>query len=121
MEAIGICELFVIYFFPFQVRFCMHFLNGDGMLPLKTEMLTECKRESDKRLALGWPKKFGHCVAGTLHREYLTDLAVTANIEPVREVFIKMYEDSGMRRQNHPHEYRNDIYTVIDDEHFERH
>lgn len=99
----------------------MHYLNGDGELPTKDEMLADMERDLNRRWALGWPKKKAHSVSDSFHREYFRDLEKTANIESVRSVIFKIYEDSGERRHNHPNEYRNDIYTIIDDEQFERH
>lgn len=84
-------------------------------------MQNECKQEFNKRAALGWPMKKSHCMAGSFHREYFNDLATTANIENIPEVFMKIYDDSGTRRINFPTMYRNDVYTIVDDEHFERH
>lgn len=55
-----------------------------------------------------------------VQREYYTDLAQTANIAGVREVYLRIYEDSSHQRANNPTGYRNDVYTVIDDEQFER-
>lgn len=109
----------VFFFRRAQVRFCLHYLNGDGELPTKTDMLSQTKQDLDKRLALGWPKKKGHSIAGAFHREYYTELANIANIQSIREVYLKIYEDSSDRRLNHPNKYRNDIYRIIDDEHFE--
>lgn len=106
--------------FLFQIRFVMQYLNGNATLPSRNEMLADSENQLKERLALGWPKKKGHSIAGTLHREYFTDLATTANIEQVREVFLLIFDDCAMRRSENPQTYRNDVYTIIDDLHFER-
>lgn len=84
-------------------------------------MQNECKLEFNKRASLGWPMKKSHCMAGSFHREYFNDLATTANIENIPEVYMKIYDDSSIRRHSFPTMYRNDVYTIVDDEHFERH
>lgn len=98
----------------------MQYLNGNATLPSHDEMLADSETQLHKRLALGWPKKKGHSIGGTLQREYFTDLSTTANIEKVREVFLKIYDDTSMRRNADPKNYRNDVYTIIDDDHFIR-
>lgn len=98
----------------------MQYLNGNATLPSRDEMLADSENQLHKRLALGWPKKKGHSIGGALQREYFNDLSTTANIENVREVFLKIYEDSSIRRGENPKTYRNDVYTIIDDEHFTR-
>lgn len=107
-------------FFTFQVRFVMQFWNGNATLPSREEMLADSENELKKRLALGWPKKKGHSLRGELQRQYFNDLSQTANIENVREIFLRIYDDSTERRSEHPKNYRNDVYTIIDEEHFER-
>lgn len=96
----------------------MQYLNENAILPCRNEMLADSEDQLKRRLALGWPKKKGHSIGGTFHREYLTDLSTTANIENVREVLLKIYEDSSMRRAKDPRTYRNLTYTIVDDEHF---
>lgn len=98
----------------------MQYLNGNATLPPHDEMLADSENQLHKRLALGWPKKKGHSIGGTLQREYFNDLSTTANIENVREVFLKIYDDTTMRRAENPKNYRNDVYTIIDDDQFIR-
>lgn len=98
----------------------MQYLNGNATLPSHDEMLADSEYQLKKRLALGWPKKKGHSIAGALQREYYTDLATTANMDNVREIFLLIYDDCAIRRSEHPKNYRNDVYTIIDDLHFER-
>lgn len=98
----------------------MQFLNGKATLPSRHEMLADSENELKKRLALGWPKKKGHSIFGTLQREYYNDMSTTANIENVREIFMLIYEDCSERRSKEPINYRKDIYRIIDELHFER-
>lgn len=103
-----------------QVRFVMQYWNGNATLPSREELFADSQNELKKRLALGWPKKKGHSIAGELQRQYFSDLSQTANIENVREIFLRIFEDSHIRRSEHPKNYRNDVYRIIDDENFER-
>lgn len=98
----------------------MQYLNGKATLPSHHEMLTDSGNELKKRLALGWPKKKGHSVFGTLQREYYNDMSTAANMENVREIFMLIYDDTAERRWKEPIKYRNDIYRIIDELHFER-
>lgn len=104
----------------FQVRFVMQYFNGDAILPAQEEMLADSDNELKKRIALGLPKKKGHSLVGAFHRQYFSELSTIAKIENVREIFVKIYEDSSKRRTEHPESYRNDNYRIIDDAHFER-
>lgn len=98
----------------------MQYLNGNATLPSYEVMLIDSDNELKKRLAKGWPKKKGHSLGKTFQLEYINDLSITANIENVRKVFIQIYEDCSARRAADPLNYRNDVYEIIDDEHFER-
>lgn len=104
----------------FQVRFVMQYWNGDATLPSRDEMLADSEDQLNRRLKLGWPKKKGHSIAGSFQREYFNDLSKTANIENVREIFLRIFEDCHDRRSEDPINYRNDVYTIIDEHHFER-
>lgn len=90
----------------------MHYLSGTGQLPTEQEMLQDTERDIGKRLSLGWPKKKAHCVTGHFQPEYFEDLANTANIPKVPEVYLKIYADCGQRRSNNPIQYRDDIYKI---------
>lgn len=98
----------------------MQYLNGNATLPSYEIMLADSDYQLEKRLALGWQQKKGHSIAGPLQREYFNDLSKTANIENVREVFLRIYDDSSRRRSEDPINYRNDLYTIIDGQDFER-
>lgn len=90
----------------------MHYLNGNGHLPTEQKMLQDTETDIGQRFALGWPKKKAHSVAGQFHREYFDDLANTANIPKIPEVFLKIYDDCGQRRSKDPIGYRNDNYRI---------
>lgn len=98
----------------------MHYLNGNGMLPSVEKMLADTERDIAKRFSLGWSKNKAHSIIGPLQREYYEDLAITANIERVRDVYLNMSYDCFERRLRNPAKYRDDVYNIIDDEKFER-
>lgn len=97
----------------------MHYLSGFGQLPTEQEMRQDTERDIGERISLGWPKKKMHCLSGHFQPEYFDDLANTANIPKVPEVFMKIYNDCSQRRSEDPIQYRNDIYRVIGND-FER-
>lgn len=98
----------------------MHYLNGDGKLPSKNQMLEDIERDVSRRFSFGWPNKKAHSVMGKFQREYYNELATTANIPNVRELYLKIFDDCGERRQLNPIKYRDDVYTIIEGENFER-
>lgn len=98
----------------------MQYLNGNATLPSREDRLADTEIELSKRLAVGWPKKKGHSIAGEFQRQYFHDLSKTANIENVREIYLRIYEDSSKRRSEEPKNYRNDVYRIIDEQNFER-
>lgn len=50
-----------------QVRYSMKFVNGEKLLPSKEDMLADTEHYAGVRWASGFPKKFGHSLAKTLH------------------------------------------------------
>lgn len=96
------------------MRFCLHYLNGNGQLPDEREMLEDTEQDIGKRFSLGWPKKKAHSVMGQFQREYLDDLANIANIPKVPDIYVKIYEDCGQRRSMDPIKYRDDIYRITE-------
>lgn len=53
-------------------------------------------------------------------QNYYDDLAACADIENVRPIYMKIYEESYARRIVAPNHYRNDNYRIIDGENYER-
>lgn len=98
----------------------MQYLNGFEVLPSRELRINDSTHELMKRLALGWPKKKGHSTALHFQRDYFNDLVATAHIQMIPEVFFKIYEDSSVRRSADPVTYRDDVYTIVDDENFTR-
>lgn len=101
-----------------QARFCMSFWAGSGRkFPSKAEMLEESRKDLQIRLAKGWKKRHAHRL-WDLHGEYNRDLAETAGIPGIPEVYLKIYFDAmGNLRKNYT-TYRNDTYTIIDKDNF---
>lgn len=52
--------------------------------------------------------------------EYYKQLVGEADLGNVPSVYLQLYEDSLERRKTHPGEFRNDVYRIIDNLHFER-
>lgn len=103
-----------------QVQYAMQFINGNRRLPSKEDMKADTEHYAGVRWNSGFPKKAGHSLAQTLQRDYYHQLATEGGINNVREVYVLIYEDSSDRRKNHLADYRNDLYHIIDDNHFER-
>lgn len=106
--------------FQFQIRFVMHYWNGDGILPSESEMLADVQRCINRRLSLNIPKRKGNTVGGILQREYFDDLTSTANIENYYGIYMDIYDDCAKRRNIDRRTYRNDVYKIIDKHRYER-
>lgn len=53
-----------------------------------------------------------------VQRDYYNQLAIEADVENVRDIIIRIYEDCWARKMEMPNTYRHDVYHIIDDEHF---
>lgn len=98
----------------------MHYWNGHGILPSESEMLADVQRSVDRRSSLNMPKSKGNSVIGILQREYFDDLTSTANIENYYGIYMDIYDDCAQQRNIDRRTYRNDVYELIDQQHFVR-
>lgn len=55
-----------------------------------------------------------------IKRAYYDELSALADIENVREFYMKIYDDSTGRATEAPNRFRDGLYRIIDDENFER-
>lgn len=103
--------------FDLQVRYFLQSMNGSMMLPSKEEMYADTAMEMAKRWERGYTKRQAHMM-GPDQANYYTDLAASANIEPIAPVIVKLREESAKRIAEDLINFRNDIYKIIDNENY---
>jgi dimethylaniline monooxygenase (N-oxide forming) len=104
--------------FDLQVRFSLTFMTGQKPFPSKDEMIRDTEFDMNERWERGLSKKKAHWL-GKIHQEkYFADLASTAQIDPIKPVILKMYNESHQHKSQDFHNYRQYKFTVLDDENF---
>ncbi|XP_053685824.1 senecionine N-oxygenase-like [Sabethes cyaneus] len=101
-----------------QARFCVQFFTGRKTFPSGEEMLNDTAADVEERRRRGLQKKSMHKLEGDLQIRYYEDLAQTAGIEPLKPIVMKLFEECMRRRAEDLLHYRDDIFEVINDEHF---
>lgn len=104
--------------FDIQVKFCLTFMTGRKVLPSKQEMVDDTEREMERRWQSGIKKRRAHGL-GKLQSEYFSSLSSLADLEPLRPVILKMYEQNRRNQVESFANYREFRFTVLNDEHFE--
>lgn len=92
----------------------MEFISGAKKLPSKFDMLNDVWTKSKQF----WDAPY--LIRLERMREYFRNLSVTANIENIPEVMMKIEIDASNELQTNPPEYRNFKYTVLDDHNFKK-
>ena len=103
--------------FDLQTRFCLTFITGRKASPPKQEMIEDLRRETAKREARGVFKNKAHYMGPGVQDVYYEELAMTAEIEPIRPVIPKIFGKSLHNLLNDVN-FRNRVFKVIDDENF---
>ncbi|KFB45944.1 AGAP010399-PA-like protein [Anopheles sinensis] len=101
-----------------QVRFCLKYFTGSRQLPTAKDMLDDMRREMEDRWRRGYRKRHAHMM-GPEQGQYYADLARTADIEPIAPVMTKLHNESSQRFVDDLIHFREDVFRIIDDEHFE--
>uniref|UniRef100_A0A8D8XFU7 Flavin-containing monooxygenase n=1 Tax=Cacopsylla melanoneura TaxID=428564 RepID=A0A8D8XFU7_9HEMI len=121
MAFIGVPGTTIIFpLFDVQVQFFLKCLLGEIKLPDTTAMLNEYEEEIKEKQSRGLRKKHFHILAENMEK-YLSDLNHLANgTLPVPRAILEIYRHSGQERKKFNFKkYRNFVYTIIDDDHFE--
>ncbi|XP_058836358.1 senecionine N-oxygenase-like [Topomyia yanbarensis] len=101
-----------------QARFCIQFFTGALQLPGKEKMLRDMEADIEERRRRGLPKKSMHKLEGDLQPRYYDDLAKTAQVEPLKPIVMKLFDECMRRRAEDLLNYRNDKFVVTGDGHF---
>lgn len=106
--------------FDLQLRFCLKFMTGGELLPSREEMLADMEKDMNERWAArGLSKRKAHMFGEGFQEKYYRDLAITADIEPIKSYVTKMYNETRRLKQNDITTFRNYKFTIIDDENFQ--
>lgn len=105
--------------FSLQSRFCLSFISGKKELPETVAMLEDYEAEMEERWKRGLPKRKAHLMGPNYQEQYYTDLARTADIEPLKPVIPRMHIYTSLSRERDFLNFRRMKYHVIDDETFE--
>lgn len=103
--------------FDLQSQFVMKFWSGEKDFPLEDEMMKDSEGELQKRLDIGWPKRYAHKMS-QYALEYHHDIADKAGLERTKVVFYKMARYFGPACSKDYLNYRKERYEIIDDENF---
>lgn len=103
--------------FDLQAQFCLKYWTGENQLPDTTTMLADTVAELEKRMALGWPRKYAHKMR-TMASDYHDDLSDTAGLERTKPVFYRLALYFMTRMVKDYLNYRTERYEVLDDETF---
>ncbi|XP_031619237.1 senecionine N-oxygenase-like [Contarinia nasturtii] len=98
-----------------QARFALKFILGAKKLPSKSEMLKDMQDYAESQLKKGLKV---YLVSAGDRKEYYGNLARIADIAKISDVYTEIFIDSQESWQKDPFGYRNDKYTIIDDETF---
>lgn len=104
--------------FDLQVRFSLTFMTGRKPLPSKDVMIADTEYDMNERSKRGFSKKMAHTLGSLFQEKYFYDLASTAQVDPIKPVILKMYNESHNHKSQDFHNYRQYKFTILDDENF---
>ncbi|XP_063381060.1 senecionine N-oxygenase isoform X2 [Cydia fagiglandana] len=103
--------------FDLQVRYYVRSMNGTFKLPSQEAMTRDWEEEKLDRAARGYTKRQTHMM-GPDQAEYYVSLSTESGAAPLPAVFTMIHNDSSQKFLDDLVHYRQDIYCVIDDDHF---
>ncbi|KAI5734386.1 hypothetical protein M8J77_005842 [Diaphorina citri] len=121
MAFIGMPYLaFTIPLFDLQVQYYIKVLLGEISLPDRGAMMDELEAELKDKQTRGLKRKHYH-VLGENMEKYINDLtALCGGTVRIPRAVIDIYHHSGRERKKFNFKrYRNFVYTILDDDHFE--
>lgn len=103
-----------------QSQFVVKVWTSGRPLPSAEDMLKDAELDLEKRLKRGWKKKHAHKM-GDFMTDYYKELAdFTPDLRGMPSVYVKIWQTVLREVVINYLNYRNDRYTVIDDESFEK-
>lgn len=104
--------------FDLQVRFFLTFLTSQKLFLSKDEMIKDTEFDMSERWKRGLSKKKAHSLGKIYQEKYFADLASTAQIDPIKPVILKIYNESHQHKSQDFHSYRQYNFIILDDENF---
>ncbi|KAL7033241.1 hypothetical protein ACKWTF_007513 [Chironomus riparius] len=104
--------------FDLQIRFYLKFLIGEKSLPSRELMLFDTEKDMNERWQRGLSTRKAHSFGDGYQNDYYKDLAVTADIQPIKQYVTKMYSENQQNRKRDITTFRNYKFTIINDETF---
>lgn len=105
--------------FSLQSRFCLSFMTRKKKLPTKEEMFEDHESDLRERWKQGFPKRKAHVMGPIFQEQYFIDLAMTADIDPIKPVMPRMHIYTNIERERDFLNFRRKKFYIIDDETFE--
>ena len=97
----------------------MKTLTGEVKLPSREQMMEDLENDILKRKASNQLEKYFHKLGWEVSEKYFDDLSLLGKLKPIAPVQLRMFNDALMRIRKDVHNFRENIYNVIDDETFE--
>lgn len=104
--------------FDLQIRFCLKYFTGEKLLPSREMMLSDTEKDMNDRWQRGLSQRKAHSFGDGYQNEYYKNLAVTADIQSIKQYVTKMYSENQRNKQKDITTFRNYKFTIINDESF---
>lgn len=105
--------------FDLQIRFCLTFMTNKKQWPSKKEMIRDTDKDMQERWQRGVKKNKAHAMGTGYQDAYYAALATEAEIEGVKPVVLKMYNENRQNQKILSADYRKFKFTVLDDDNYE--
>ncbi|XP_072037198.1 uncharacterized protein [Amphiura filiformis] len=100
--------------FSLQARLIIAILEGSFKLPSKEEIEVDNESDLQRRLDLGWPRRYAH-ILGQFQWEYYNQIAQLAGIPPLKPVIESLYTETCYQRRNNVRHYPKLNYEIVDE------
>lgn len=105
--------------FDLQIRFALTFMTGRKSLPSREDMLKDMNRDMNARWARGLTAKKAHSMGKDYQDMYFAELAMSAEVKPIKPVILKMYNRNRENQVKDFQNYRKYKFTILNEENFE--
>ncbi|XP_072026348.1 uncharacterized protein [Amphiura filiformis] len=100
--------------FSLQARLIIAIFEGSYKLPSKEEIEADNQSDLQKRLDMGWPRRYAHLLP--LQWEYNNLLAQLAGTTPIKPVIKNMCKELKYQRENNVWHHKKLNYEIVDEE-----
>ena len=108
------------YQYYVQIQWVLSVWFGDKTLPTSAEMIEESDREYRDRLASGLTVRQAHLL-GSMQWKHAAEVTALAGTSPIPRAIEEMYKELRRQRQYNAVHFKEDNYTIINAEEWERH